>query len=131
MTGAELDFNTGWWVGAGRALLLRCPRCGQSPAFRRFFIMNEICATCSLKFDRGTGYWLGAMMFNMGFAIGAVIVILLIALWATSPDPNWDAVIYVTVGAAAIIPLLFFPFSRTLWIAAERWARLRDGIEVE
>ena len=47
------------------------------------------------------------------------------------PDPNWDAVIYITVGSAAVIPLVFFPYSRTLWIAAERWARLRDGVESE
>ncbi len=131
MSQGTVTYNTGWWRGAGRALLLRCPRCGRSPVFRRLFLMNQRCATCLLEFDRGTGYWLGAMMFNMGFAIGAVIVVFLLALWATSPDPNWDAAIYITIGAAALIPLLFFPFSRTLWIAAERWARLRDGVELE
>jgi uncharacterized protein (DUF983 family) len=131
MTEAKLEFNTSWWVGAGRALLLRCPRCGRSPVFRRFFIMNESCATCSLKFDRGHGYWLGAMMFNMAFAFGAVIVAFLLTLWATTPDPNWDAVIVATVAVSIVIPLAFFPYSRTLWIAAERWARLRDGVEVE
>lgn len=93
--------------------------------------MNESCASCGLRFDRGDGYWLGAMMFNMAFAIGAVVIVLLATVLATSPDPNWDVVIVAVVTSAVLAPLLFFPFSRTLWMAAERAARLRDGTESE
>lgn len=120
-------YNTDWWLGAGRALLLRCPRCGRGSVFRRFVIMNETCSACELKFDRGVGYWLGAMMFNMGVSFGSVIVVFLLTLGIASPDPDWNVVVAVTVGAAAVIPLVFFPFSRTLWIAAERAARLRHA----
>ena len=131
MNETPVPFNSGWWRGAWRALLLRCPRCGRGKAFRRFVLMNESCSHCSLQFDRGDGYWLGAMMFNMAFAMGTVIIVFILAVALTSPDPNWDLTILVVVGAALLSPLLFFPFSRTLWMAAERAARLRDGTESE
>ena len=123
------ELNAGWWRGAGRALLLRCPRCGRAPVFRRFVVMNDQCAECQLDFDRGDGYWLGAMMFNMAFSLGFVLLAFAAAIWLTSPAPDWDPTIIVTVAAAAAGPLVFFPFSRTLWMAAERAARLRDGTE--
>jgi hypothetical protein len=93
--------------------------------------MNQDCPSCGLRFDRGHGYWLGAMMFNMAFGMGTLIITLLLMLWLTSPDPNWDVVILVAVVAAGLGPILFFPFSRTLWIAAERSARLKDASESE
>ena len=127
----DREFNVGWWRGAARAALLRCPRCGRGPVFRRFFFMNETCRSCDLAFDRGVGYWLGAMMFNMAFGFVAVIGAILITLLATSPDPNWDLTIFVGIAVGVLAPLLFFPYSRTLWIAAERAARLRDGTEAE
>lgn len=70
-------------------------------------------------------------MFNMAFAMGTAIFAFLAVLLATSPDPNWDLTIVVMVAVGLLAPLLFFPFSRALWLAAERAARLRDGIEAE
>ena len=125
------QYNIGWWRGAARAALLRCPRCGGGKVFRRFVLMNETCSVCGLVFDRGVGYWLGAMMFNMAFGFVAVLVAIGLTLALTSPDPNWDLTIIVAIVVGVIGPVGFFPFSRTLWIAAERAARLRDGTETE
>lgn len=91
--------------------------------------MNETCPGCNLAFDRGDGYWLGSMTINMGVAMGMVVVVFALTLLLTSPDPNWDLAIVLVVTAALVTPLVFFPFSRTLWIAAERAARLRDDTE--
>ena len=131
MTPGQLNLNHSWWRGAGRALLLRCPRCGDGKVFRRFVIMNQECSVCDLTFDRGDGYWLGSMMFNMAFAMGTVVIVFILSLVLTSPDPNWDLTIILVLVVALLSPLAFFPFSRTLWIAAERAARLRDGVESE
>ncbi|NND04581.1 MAG: DUF983 domain-containing protein [Acidimicrobiia bacterium] len=131
MTQRQLNLNHGWWRGAARALLLRCPRCGQGKVFRRFVIMNSECSACDLTFDRGSGYWLGSMMFNMAFAMGTVVAVFVLSLILTSPDPDWDLTVILVVVAALVSPLVFFPFSRTLWVAAERAARLRDGVEAE
>ncbi len=130
-SGATPRYNTRWWRGAGWALLLRCPRCGRDRAFRRFVLMNESCGECNLTFDRGHGYWLGAMMFNMACSLGAVVLVLVATVVATGPDPNWGLVVTATIVIAVLAPLIFFPFSRTLWMAAERAARLRDGAESE
>ena len=131
MTPGQLNLNHSWWRGAGRALLLRCPRCGDGKVFRRFVIMKQECSACDLTFDRGDGYWLGSMMFNMAFAMGTVVIVFILSLVLTSPDPNWDLTIILVLVVALLSPLAFFPFSRTLWIAAERAARLRDGVESE
>jgi len=93
--------------------------------------MNQECSVCDLTFDRGDGYWLGSMMFNMAFAMGTVVIVFILSLVLTSPDPNWDLTIILVLVVALLSPLAFFPFSRTLWIAAERAARLRDGVESE
>ena len=129
--GESPAFNTGWWRGAARAAVLRCPRCGRGKVFRRFVLMNQTCNSCDLVFDRGVGYWLGAMMFNMAFGFLAVLVAIGLTLALTSPDPNWDLTIIVAIVVGVLVPVAFFPFSRTFWIAAERAARLRDGTETE
>src|SRR5690349_24588869 len=50
----------------GRALCLRCPRCGRAPLFRGWFTMNTVCAVCDLRFERAQGYWIGAIYVNYG-----------------------------------------------------------------
>lgn len=129
--GSTEQYNIGWWRGAARAALLRCPRCGQGKVFRRFMLMKPECSACSLVFDRGVGYWLGAMMFNMAVGFLAVLSAIGLTLVLTSPDPNWDLTIVVAIVVGVTVPVGFFPFSRTFWIAAERAARLRDGTETE
>ena len=124
---ATKSYNRSFWLGIARAWRLACPRCGSGGVFRRFFVMNETCRRCGLRFDRGDGYWLGAMVLNMAVGMGAVLGAFLLTLLATSPDPNWDVAIAVSVGVGLIVPLLFFPFSRVMWMAAERAARLRHG----
>ena len=129
--GAPIQYNIGWWRGAARAAVLRCPRCGRGKVFRRFVLMNETCSACDLVFDRGVGYWLGAMVINMAFGFIAVAVAVGLTLAITSPDPNWDLTIIVAIVVGVLGPVGFFPFSRAFWIAAERAARLRDGTETE
>ena len=51
-------------TGIGRALRLRCPRCGRAPLYRGWFTMNEVCPVCDLKFERAQGYWVGAIYVN-------------------------------------------------------------------
>jgi uncharacterized protein (DUF983 family) len=37
----------------GRALLLRCPRCGRAPVLDGWFGVRPRCTVCGLRFDRG------------------------------------------------------------------------------
>lgn len=104
----------------GRALLLRCPRCGGKKLFRRWLSMAERCPTCGLHFERLDGYWLGSMALNLvvteALFVGALVA-LLVATW---PDVPWTLVLVVLIATNLIAPLLFHPISRTIWMAAER-----------
>jgi uncharacterized protein (DUF983 family) len=101
-----------------RAALLRCPVCGGRGLLKSWMTMNPRCPTCGLRVNRGEhDFFLGAMMFNIALAEGAlaiVIVGLMIALW---PNVPWMA---LEIGAPVLMivaPFLFYPFSQTTWLA--------------
>ena len=89
-----------------RGLLRRCPRCGERDVWTGWF-------------ERGEGYWLGAMAINLGVT-EAVFGILVIA-WAalTWPDVPWMWVLVVGLVVNAALPIVFYPFSKTLFLAVD------------
>lgn len=102
-----------------RAVHLRCPRCGGSGIWRSWFKTKHACPTCDLVFERGESedYWLGAYMFNLVAAelvsVG-IAVIVIIVLW---PNVPWNLVWGLSVILAILMPVLFLPFARNLWLA--------------
>jgi uncharacterized protein (DUF983 family) len=110
----------------GRAVLLRCPRCGSSGIQKTWFSQKERCPSCGLAFDRGEGsdYWLGAYAINLVLAEGLAAVIALVILWALWPR-YMPAQITGMILAVAL-PILLFPFSRTLWLAWDLSFRPRE-----
>jgi hypothetical protein len=46
----------------------------------------------------------------------AALVAVLLVTW---PAPPWDAMLYAGIPLMALMPIVFFPFSRTLWIACD------------
>jgi len=66
----------------GRALVLRCPRCGGRGIRRSWFKFKHGCPTCDLALERGESedYWLGAYMFNLVAAelvsVGIAVVVI-------------------------------------------------------
>lgn len=103
----------------GRALRLHCPRCGGGRILRTWFKMKDQCPTCGLTLERGEGsdFWMGAYVFNL--VVGEVIAIGVPIIWIilTLPDSPWTAALIVGLILAVVLPLLFFPVSRTLWLA--------------
>lgn len=103
----------------GRALLLRCPRCGGRGILRGWFSLRHSCPTCGLALERGESedYWIGGYTVNLVAAellgIGAIIAFIM----ATWPDVPWTLVEFGGVAVMIAIPIAFFPFSRTLWLA--------------
>jgi uncharacterized protein (DUF983 family) len=99
------------------ALRLRCPRCGGPGVMRTWMAMRERCPHCDLALDRGESadFWLGAYAINLVIAEGSAAVIGIIVLWATWPQST----LAMVIGASLAIgmPFLFYPFSRTLWLA--------------
>jgi uncharacterized protein (DUF983 family) len=103
-----------------RALTRRCPYCGSPGVFTSYFALRETCPTCRVSFEREEGYFLGAYALNLIVAefLGIGLVILL--LFRTDLrhlDLLWQEAI--AVGLAVAFPLLFFPYSREVWIALD------------
>jgi len=103
----------------GRALLLRCPNCGETGIFTRWFRMVENCPRCRHHFERQEGYWLGAIAINTVVTLGAIVAGLVIPAVATWPDPPWGAISAVVVTMAIAVPIAAYPLSKTLWVALE------------
>jgi uncharacterized protein (DUF983 family) len=101
-----------------RAIRLRCPNCGGRPIFDGWLRMRTHCPRCGLPFERGEqGYQVGSYMFaiiaaELVFAAGFMGVLLL-----TWPDPPWNLLLYGGMVLMVVTPFLFFPFSKTLFLA--------------
>lgn len=101
----------------GRAVRLRCPNCGGRGLFRSWFRMARECPVCHLPLERNEqGYQVGAYMFNIALAELVFIVVLVGVLVRTWPDPPWKALTWISVGLMVILPVVFYPFSKTLFL---------------
>jgi uncharacterized protein (DUF983 family) len=101
-----------------RALRLHCPNCGEAGIFETWFRQLERCPRCGLVFNRGEqGYIVGAYMFNLIVAELTFATILIGIILFTWPNPPWT---WLTYGGAALmifLPILFYPFSKTIFLA--------------
>jgi uncharacterized protein (DUF983 family) len=106
------------------ALRLRCPHCGGRPVFVSWSHLVPNCPVCGLGFERGEqGYWLGAYFFNL-MAMETIFSVWVVAfLAATWPEPPWEFFQVATLGLMLVVPFLFFPYSKTLFLAFDLWVR--------
>jgi uncharacterized protein (DUF983 family) len=105
-------------VSFARALRRRCPNCGAGPVIARWIHTRPACPRCRLRLDRGEpDYFLGAIVFNMTFAEGLFAAALLAVLLWTWPNPPWDALYYGGIVGLIVAPILFYPYSKLLWLA--------------
>lgn len=125
---AELQPKTG--TRLIRALQRRCPRCG-GKAFDGWYRMKEHCEKCGLRFEREPGYWVGAVTINTAVIFATFIFVfggLVISTW---PDVPWALVLIVTAIANVLIPTVFYPMSKTVWLALEMGWHPLESDEVE
>lgn len=102
----------------GRALRRRCPVCGTGGLFSRWVRMKPSCSGCGLSFVRGEdGYTLGALWFNLLAAEAVTTGSMLTTAIVTWPDVPWDILRITGPIEAIVMPLVFFPFSRMLFLA--------------
>jgi uncharacterized protein (DUF983 family) len=101
-----------------RAIRLRCPNCGGGPLFRSWFRLRSHCPACGLPLERGEeGYQVGSYMFNIIASELLFAAIFLTVLLLTWPDPPWELLQYGGMALMVLAPLLFYPFSKTLFLA--------------
>ena len=89
------------WRQLGRALLLRCPNCG-------------------ILLERGeSDYFLGAYTLNLIAVEGLLALGFVVVMYATWPDPPWDALEYGGVVLSILGAVLCYPFAKTIWLAVD------------
>lgn len=97
-----------------------CPYCGGPGIFSGYFTLRDRCPTCGVAFEREEGYFLGGYAINMVVAEFLALAIALIAILGTSlRDAETIRQILVAVALAALLPILFFPYSRGAWMALD------------
>lgn len=102
-----------------RGLVRHCPVCGSGRLFRRWFAMVPACPSCGFIFKRQPGQWLGSWFLNVILVQAVVCLLLFAAVAATWPDTPSLLLIGLAVAAAVVVPIAFFPFSRTIWSAID------------
>ena len=115
-----------------RGLVKRCARCGGGGLFTGWFRMRDRCPRCDYRFDREEGFFLGAYVVNLAVTEGLLIVFAVIpAIVLFASDPGRSLLpLLVSGGIAAVLgPLLFYPFSKTIWVAIELIFRPADAPE--
>ncbi|MCJ7672710.1 MAG: DUF983 domain-containing protein [Acidimicrobiia bacterium] len=104
-----------WW-----GLTRRCPRCGSGHLFRHYFELVPDCPKCDLHFERESGYFAGALAINIMVAGGIFAVVFVALLAATIPTVPVAELLAVLVPIVVLVPIIFYPFSKTVWMAVDR-----------
>jgi len=113
-----------------RGLTRRCAVCGQGHLFVRWFTMIDRCPRCDLVFERIEGHWTGDLGINTVVSFGALLVTLLGGFFLTYPDVNGPALLVAAVLVAVVVPIAFWPFSKTVWLAIDLQFRPPEPGEV-
>jgi len=81
--------------------------------------MVPSCPGCGLRFRRADGHWLGSWFLNVCVVQTVIVVVLIVEFAATYPDTSAALLLWSTLAVAVVVPLAFFPFSRTIWSAID------------
>lgn len=101
-----------------RAALRTCPRCGGRKSFIKYWLgRHERCRSCGIRWHREHGFELGPIALNVVFTFFSLAVIMIVAFVTTGPDYNVAGLMALVIGAAIVLPLIFHPFTYTLWLA--------------
>lgn len=115
-----------------RGLTKRCPVCGSGNLFTGWFRMRERCPRCHYRFEREEGFFLGAYVVNLAVTEGLLVVFAIIPaiiIFGANPDRSLTPLILSGLVAAVFGPVVFYPFSKTLWTALELMLRPSDAAE--
>ncbi len=93
----------------------RCLRCGASGIFTGYFDLADHCPKCDLPIEREDGYWVGALTVNIGVAIIVYGIFLIGGLVLFWPDPPYTVLLIGGISIMALLPILMYPWSKTLW----------------
>jgi uncharacterized protein (DUF983 family) len=100
-----------------RGIKRSCPICGHRKIFSSYFRLKESCPRCDYNFSREEGYWVGAIIMNTAVTEALFLLLFIVAIIVMAPDIDWVVLLVIGVATNLIFPVLFYPFSKTLWMA--------------
>jgi hypothetical protein len=80
---------------------------------------------------REPGYWVGAVIFNTTLTIIAFLLTFAVFLVATWPDVPWDWLAPTAIGVSVFVPVLFYPWAQSLWMAYDLFVHPLEPKEQE
>jgi hypothetical protein len=83
------------------------------------------CPRCGLHFEREQGYWAGALAVNIILTGGVFVVVFVTLLAFTVPDVPVVPLLAVLIPIVVVLPIVGYPFSKTLWVAVDRALLMR------
>ncbi len=89
--------------------------------------MVERCPRCRLRFEREEGAFLGSLVLNYSVTGLSLIAYLVVVLVLTLPHPPVLLLTVGAVGIAVLVPLVAYPFAKTMWAAID--LLLHPGVE--
>ncbi len=102
-----------------RGIMRRCPVCGTGGLFEHWFSMRPSCPGCGLHFHREAGHWSGHIGINTIISFGSLLAVLLAFTIATWPELAVWPMLISAIAVGVLMPVVFFPFSKTLWLAID------------
>ena len=79
--------------------------------------MRPTCSTCHLKFEREQGYFVGAIYVN--YALTTAVTLGTVLGLDGLVGLSLAAQLGIGIGLGALVPLVFFRYARSLWLAID------------
>ena len=114
-----------------RGLVRRCPRCGGGKLFTGWLKMKPTCPTCGMRFEREEGFFLGAYVVNFGVMLLSLALFIGVGVALTLPDPPPGRLAIGGMVVGVLVPILFYPMSRTVWSAIDLTMKPLEPHEIE
>ncbi len=80
--------------------------------------MHERCPVCNLLYERGPGYFLGAMYVSYGLGVFTILPVAM-ALAVVVEWPLWAVLTFALAQTLLSVPL-FLRLSRAIWLHLDR-----------
>ena len=117
------DKPAGLMTMIARGARRRCPRCASGRVFQSWFKMRDQCPNCGLQFEGPPeeGFFLGAFTINLIVTFGVLLLFVFVYITMSAVGDAPDLLSYILVAAAGcvVIPIVFYPFARSIWVAFE------------
>lgn len=79
----------------------------------------ERCPRCNLRFERVDGHLTGALGINTVVSLLVVLLVGIVGFIVTFPELPVLPLTLMVTGVAAVFPIFFYPYSKTIWTAID------------